>query len=71
MPRLVLQHIQILVEIHDPRDWPVPIWKRTQRQKVATSEENDRERARQSFPGTHVEEGESTHNLVSSHPLEA
>lgn len=60
-----MQHFQILVTIQDPRDWPGLIWKIKRRQKAAASEENARERSRQSFPGTHVEEGESTQNLVS------
>jgi hypothetical protein len=65
---LVMQHFQLLIGIHDPRDWPGPMWKRMQRQKATMSKQNHRERAGQNLSSTHVEEGESTHNLV--HPRE-
>lgn len=67
MFRLVFQHIQILVQIHSPRDWPVAIWRRKLRRKASASRDDEREQAQQDFPGTHVEEGESTRNLVPSH----
>jgi len=69
MVTLTLQHVQILVGIHDPGYWPGPIWKRCnskQPQTIAAPGENDRQQALQSFPSTRVGEGESTHGLVSS-----
>ena len=71
MGMVAFQHVQILVGIHDPRYWPGPIWKRWKNQKAARSQKNDHERARQSFPSTHVGEGESMQDLMSSPHHEA
>lgn len=67
---LVLQSLQILVGNHAPGDWPGPVTKRLQRQRAAVPEGSHREQAGQSLPGTH-EEGESTCELVPSHPRKA
>lgn len=71
MGMLAFQHVQILLGIHDPRYWPGPMWKRWKDRKAARSQRNNHERARQSFPSTHVGEGESTNELVSSRHDEA
>lgn len=68
---LVVQHVQIVVGIHDPRHWPGAMWKRKQRQRAEASERNRRERAGRGLPRTCVEEGESTRDLIPSHQSEA